>query len=51
MLDPIDLIYKDILYIPNSDEEEHYYSPHRGYVNLLPLGLGLINKSRIDIIK
>lgn len=50
MLDPIDLIYKDILYYPNTDDKV-FYSPHRGYVNLFPLGLGLIDKSRVDIIQ
>ncbi|CAD8045852.1 unnamed protein product [Paramecium primaurelia] len=50
MLDPNDLIYKDILYYPNTDDQV-FYSPHRGYVNLFPLGLGLIDKQRVDIIQ
>jgi len=43
MLDRDDGLYKDILY--DKFDGNIFYSPHRGYPNLLPLGLGMIDNS------
>lgn len=43
MLDPSDLLFKDILYDLNDTNKTSVYSPHKGYANLFPLALGLIS--------
>jgi mannosyl-oligosaccharide glucosidase len=48
LFDKTDKLYKDLLIDRNSGDES--FSPHRGYVNLMPLALGMINPNNTEVI-
>lgn len=50
MLDPKDNIYKDVLYKVNDGQKKESFSPHRGYPNLLPLALGMVDAFEVEVI-
>lgn len=57
MLDAQDGLYKDILQEKKAQDGEQsqpsqlYFSPHRGYPNLLPLALGMLDRNQAEVIR
>lgn len=51
MLDPSDLVFKDVLYDKNDTKKTGHFSPHLGYLNVFPLAMGMIDPSNETLIE